>query len=229
MDGGHGSEGGRPLTPLKRLWDDDAPSGRSGDDSSPDRVPMEESSSLVVHQSSGAGPCVEHPVELAGSSTAEMVDLRARHAVAHVETRLCEQARRLSGVAEHLQDHLHMVMRHSDETNRAAMEKIGADLILSLNILGHEVDQLRSWVETTEMEDIDTTGEEEKPESPDLDTKVAALGVELKEQLMNMQTQGLRMMMDSLTKGFSHALTEKSDSLQAKWAEDKKALEAKLT
>ena len=46
---------------------------------------------------------------------------------------------------------------------------------------------------------------------------------------MNMQTQGLRMMMDTMTKGFSQALTEKSESLQKTWAEDKKALETKLS
>ena len=79
-----------------------------------------------------------------------------------------------------------------------------------------------------EMEDVEAARAREKPESPDIDTKVAALGVELREQLMNMQTQGLRMMMDTMTKGFSQALTEKSESLQKTWAEDKKALEAKL-
>ena len=63
MDGGHGGEGGRPLTPLQRLWDEDTPSGRSGDGSSPDSVPMEESSSLIIHQSSEAKPRVEYPVE----------------------------------------------------------------------------------------------------------------------------------------------------------------------
>ena len=124
---------------------------------------------------------MEHPEEQTGSSAAGMVDLRARHAVAHVETGLREQARRLSGVAEHLQDHLTLVMRHSDDTNRAVMERLGADLRSSLNILGHEVDQLWSRVETMEMEDVETTEEEEKPESPDLDTKVAAIGVKLKE------------------------------------------------
>ena len=46
------------------------------------------------------------------------------------------------------------------------MEKIGADLKSSLNILGHEVDQLRLRVEMAEMEDMETTREEEKPESP---------------------------------------------------------------
>ena len=79
-------------------------------------------------------------------------------------------------------------MHHSDKRNRAIVEKIGADLISSLNLLGQEVDQLRSRVETAEMEDVKTAEEEEKPESPDIDTKVAALGIELKEQLMNMQT-----------------------------------------
>ena len=102
MDGGQGGEGGRPLTPLKRLWDEDTPSGRSDDGGSPDSVPMEESSSLIIHPSSEARPHVEYPVERAGSSDVGVVDLRARHAVAHVEIGLREQARRLSGVAEHL-------------------------------------------------------------------------------------------------------------------------------
>ena len=74
----------------------------------------------------------------------------------------------------------------------------------------------------------DYRGKEES-ESPNIDTKVATLGVELKEQLMDMQTQSMKMLMDNLTKGFLHALTEKSESLQSKWAEDKKALEEKLT
>ena len=229
MDGGHGGEGGRPLTPLKRAWENDTPSGSTGNDSSPESLPMEEeSSSLIVRPTAEIQPCVEYPEERMGVSSTGTVDQGARHAVAHVEVGLREQARRLSGVAEHLQDHLSLVMRHSDERNRAVVEKIGADLTSSLNLLGQEVDQLRSRVETAEMEDIKTTEEEEKPESPDIDTKVAALGIELKEQLMNMQTQGLKMMMDNLTKGFSHALTESFESFQKTWAKDKKALEAKL-
>ena len=138
-----------------------------------------------------------------------------------MEVGLREQARRLSGVAEHLQDHIALVTRHSDESNWAIIEKLGADLTSSLNLLGQEVDRLRSRVETTDMEDVEAVGTNEKPESPDIDTKVAALGVELREQLTGMQTQGMKMLMENLTKGFSHALTEKSESLQSKWAEDK--------
>ena len=38
-----------------------------------------------------------------------------------------------------------------------------------------------------EMEDVEVTGREEKSESLDVDTKVATLGVKLREQLTNMQ------------------------------------------
>ena len=58
----------------------------------------------------------------------------------------------------------------------------------SLNILGREVDRLRSRVETTDMEDVEAVGASEKPESPDIDTKVVALGVKLREQLTGTQT-----------------------------------------